>query len=187
MRPEKLRDFSKSTGNCPSARQWFDNQENPEGEHLIVAQGGNCPSARQWFDNLWKPWGGASHSCERPKLPLRLPLFGPAEKIRASCGDVIIWQCVWYLYREASGDIWCWCLYVTLISNTCDFHFAWPGGVREGRAAFATLSASPRRFSHISKYEQVLRNYPENPNMNRFPGSILRKKRYIRFPSYKKE
>ena len=49
-----------------------------------------------------------------------------------------------------------------------------------------------------SKYEQVSRNYPENPNINRFPGSILKTqiwtgpqdlswKRYIRFPSYKKE
>ena len=83
--------------------------------------------------------------------------------------------------------MWCWYRQVTLTANAVYFLIAWPGGVREGRAAFATLSASPRRFFHIYKYEQVLRNYPENPNMNRFPGSILRKKRYIRFPSYKKE
>ena len=52
--------------------------------------------------------------------------------------------------------MWCWYRQVTLISITVYFLIAWPGGVREGRAASATLSDSPRRFSHISKYEQVL-------------------------------
>ena len=57
--------------------------------------------------------------------------------------------------------MWCWYRQVTLIANAVYFLIAWPGGVREGRAAFATLSASPRRFSHIYKYEQVLRICPE--------------------------
>ena len=70
--------------------------------------------------------------------------------------------------------MWRWYRQVTLISSTVYFLIAWPGGVREGRAAFATLSDSPRRFSHISKYEQVFRNYPENPNMNRSSGLILK-------------
>ena len=58
--------------------------------------------------------------------------------------------------------MWCWYRQVTLTANAVYFLIAWPGGVREGRAAFATLSDSPRRFSHISKYEQVFRIYPEN-------------------------
>ena len=37
--------------------------------------------------------------------------------------------------------------------TTC---FAWPGGVCEGRAAFATVSALPSQVFHISKYEKVL-------------------------------
>ena len=62
--------------------------------------------------------------------------------------------------------MWCWYRQVTLISSTVYFLIAWPGGVREGRAASATLSDSPRikflsvskpiNISHISKYEQVL-------------------------------
>ena len=40
--------------------------------------------------------------------------------------------------------MWCWYRQVTLISSTVYFLIAWPGGVREGRAAFATLSDSPR-------------------------------------------
>ena len=70
--------------------------------------------------------------------------------------------------------MWCWYRQVTLTANAVYFLIAWPGGVREGRAAFATLSDSPRRFSHISKYEQVLRINPENPNMNRSSGIILK-------------
>ena len=70
--------------------------------------------------------------------------------------------------------MWCWYRQVTLTANAVYFLIAWPGGVREGRAASATLSDSPRRFSHISKYEQVPRNYPENPNMNRSSGLILK-------------
>jgi len=56
-------------------------------------------------------------------------------------------------------------------ANAVYFLIAWPGGVREGRAAFATLSDSPRikflsvskpiNISHISKYEQSFRIYPE--------------------------
>ena len=58
--------------------------------------------------------------------------------------------------------MWCWYRQVTLISSTVYFLIAWPGGVREGRAASATLSDSPRRFSHISKYETDLRIDPKN-------------------------
>ena len=57
--------------------------------------------------------------------------------------------------------MWCWYRQVTLTANAVYFLIAWPGGVREGRAASATLSDSPRRFSHISKYEQSFRIYPE--------------------------
>ena len=62
--------------------------------------------------------------------------------------------------------MWCWYRQVTLTANAVYFLIAWPGGVREGRAAFATLSDSSRikflsaskpiNISHISKYEQVL-------------------------------
>ena len=59
--------------------------------------------------------------------------------------------------------MWCWYRQVTLISSTVYFLIAWPGGVREGRAAFATLSDSPRiAFLHISKYETDLRIDPKN-------------------------
>ena len=40
--------------------------------------------------------------------------------------------------------MWCWYRQVTLTANAVYFLIAWPGGVREGRAAFATLSDSPR-------------------------------------------
>ena len=36
--------------------------------------------------------------------------------------------------------MWCWYRQVTLTANAVYFLIAWPGGVREGRAAFATLS-----------------------------------------------
>lgn len=59
--------------------------------------------------------------------------------------------------------MWCWYRQVTLTANAVYFLIAWPGGVREGRAAFATLSDSPCikflsvskpiNISHISKYE----------------------------------
>ena len=62
--------------------------------------------------------------------------------------------------------MWGWYRQVPLTANAVYFLIAWPGGVREGRAAFATLSDSSRiKFlsvskpiiiSHISKYEQVL-------------------------------
>ena len=42
--------------------------------------------------------------------------------------------------------MWCWYRQVTLTANAVYFLIAWPGGVREGRAASATLSDSPRRF-----------------------------------------
>ena len=68
--------------------------------------------------------------------------------------------------------MWCWYRQVTLISSTVYFLIAWPGGVREGRAASATLSDSPRikflsvskpiNISHISKYETDLRIDPKN-------------------------
>ena len=67
--------------------------------------------------------------------------------------------------------MWCWYRQVTLTANAVYFLIAWPGGVREGRAAFETLSDSPRikflsvskpiNISHISKYEQSFRIYPE--------------------------
>ena len=46
------------------------------------------------------------------------------------------------------GNMWCWYQHVTLAAGIYYSYNAWPGGEREGRAAFATLSASPRRF-HI--------------------------------------
>ena len=68
--------------------------------------------------------------------------------------------------------MWCWYRQVTLTANAVYFLIAWPGGVREGRAAFATLSDSPRikflsvskpiNISHISKYETDLRIDPKN-------------------------
>ena len=57
--------------------------------------------------------------------------------------------------------MWCWYRQVTLTANAVYFLIAWPGGGRVGSAASATLSDSPRRFSHISKYEQSFRIYPE--------------------------
>ena len=39
--------------------------------------------------------------------------------------------------------MWCWYRQVTLTANAVYFLIAWPGGVREGRAAFATVSALP--------------------------------------------
>ncbi len=35
--------------------------------------------------------------------------------------------------------MWCWYRQVTLTANAVYFLIAWPGGVREGRAASATL------------------------------------------------
>ena len=68
--------------------------------------------------------------------------------------------------------MWCWYRQVTLTANAVYFLIAWPGGVREGRAASATLSDSPRikflsvskpiNISHISKYETDLRIDPKN-------------------------
>ena len=39
--------------------------------------------------------------------------------------------------------MWCWYRQVTLTANAVYFLIAWPGGVREGRAAFATVSEFP--------------------------------------------
>ena len=39
--------------------------------------------------------------------------------------------------------MWCWYRQVTLTANAVYFLIAWPGGVREGREAFATVSALP--------------------------------------------
>ena len=48
--------------------------------------------------------------------------------------------------------MWCWYRQVTLTANAVYFLIAWPGGVREGREAFATLSDSPRiKFLSVSK------------------------------------
>ena len=56
--------------------------------------------------------------------------------------------------------------------------FAWPGGVREGRAAFATVSASPRKFftkNLILQLSSALLRKEPPPDVNyRFPpGSPL--------------
>ena len=145
--------------------------EKPEGEHLIVAQGGNCPSARQWFGNLWKPWGGASHSCERPKLPLRLPLFGPAEQA-LWYGQVIRTNGTIRRIRARESTV--------LVSTCCVDHryrsfllcVAWWGARGEsGLRNFERLPSQvfsylqiwtgPQELSWKSKYEQVPRIYPE--------------------------
>ena len=42
--------------------------------------------------------------------------------------------------------MWCWYRQVTLTANAVYFLIAWPGGVREGRAAFATVSALPSQM-----------------------------------------
>ena len=47
--------------------------------------------------------------------------------------------------------MWCWYRQVTLTANAVYFLIAWPGGVREGRAAFATVSALPSQFFLIVK------------------------------------
>ena len=60
--------------------------------------------------------------------------------------------------------MWCWYRQVTLTANAVYFLIAWPGGVREGRAASATLSDSPRiKFLSVSKPINIL----IFPNMNR--------------------
>ena len=47
--------------------------------------------------------------------------------------------------------MWCWYRQVTLTASAVYFLIAWPGGVREGRAASATLSDSPRiKFLSVS-------------------------------------
>ena len=47
--------------------------------------------------------------------------------------------------------MWCWYRQVTLTANAVYFLIAWPGGVREGRAAFATVSALPSQGFLIVK------------------------------------
>ena len=47
--------------------------------------------------------------------------------------------------------MWCWYRQVTLTANAVYFLIAWPGGVREGRAAFATASALPSQSFSIVK------------------------------------
>ena len=47
--------------------------------------------------------------------------------------------------------MWCWYRQVTLTANAVYFLIAWPGGVREGRAAFATASALPSQNFSIVK------------------------------------
>ena len=52
--------------------------------------------------------------------------------------------------------MWGWYRQVTLTANAVYFLIAWPGGVREGGAAFATLSDSPRRFLIFPNMKQIL-------------------------------
>jgi len=56
--------------------------ENPEGEHLRVAQGGNCPSARQWFGN---PEGEHLIVAKGRSSPSDSPFLAPLSK---HCGMV---------------------------------------------------------------------------------------------------
>ena len=51
--------------------------------------------------------------------------------------------------------MWCWYRQVTLTANAVYFLIAWPGGVREGRAAFATVSALPSQVFLIVKLFNV--------------------------------
>ena len=83
--------------------------------------------------------------------------------------------------------MWCWYRQVTLTADTVYFLIAWPGGVREGRAASATLSDSPRiKFLSVSKpinisqYEQSFRIYPEIKEILEIKE---KKKRILRYPS----
>ena len=89
----------------------------------------------------------------RPKVPLRLPLLGHAEKIKRL--KFLFGKILTMLILEP-GSMWCWYRQVTVTTDTEYFLNAWPGGECEGRAAFATVSALPSQVSHISKYEQVL-------------------------------
>ena len=54
--------------------------------------------------------------------------------------------------------MWCWYRQVTLTANAVYFLIAWPGGVREGRAAFATVSEFPLGFfSHLPNIKKYIK------------------------------
>ena len=52
--------------------------------------------------------------------------------------------------------MWCWYRQVTLTANAVYFLIAWPGGVREGRAAVAPLRDAPRRVVICPYLKQIL-------------------------------
>ena len=48
--------------------------------------------------------------------------------------------------------MWCWYRQVTLTANAVYFLIAWPGGVREGRAASANVFSRRRKNGILNKY-----------------------------------